>query len=170
MIIIETTRLFLSELKIEDASFILKLYNDPDFITYIGDKGMKTLQDAEKFIKTGPIQSYIDHKHGLYLVQLKDNSPIGICGILKRDYLDFPDIGFAVLPKYRKKGFTFEASKSIIEDVKNNTLFKKILAITSPKNNASIRLLIKLGFIFKDIIKIEQNKNPVQLYTIHLDS
>ena len=168
--IIETSRLILSELKTEDAAFILKLYNDPDFITYIGDKGIKSIQDAENFIDTGPRQSYKDYKHGLYLVQLKDTTSIGICGLLKREKLDLPDIGFAILPNHRKMGFIYEASKALIQDAKRRLHFKNILAITSSNNNASIKLLIKLGFRFKELIKIDSNNKPTQLYTIQLDS
>ena len=168
--IIETSRLILSELKTEDAAFILKLYNDPDFITYIGDKGIKSIQDAENFIDTGPRQSYKDYKHGLYLVQLKDATSIGICGLLKRENLNFPDIGFAILPDHRKMGFIYEASKALIQDAKRRLHFKNILAITSPDNKAAIKLLIKLGFIFKEMIKIDSNNKPTQLYTIQLDS
>ena len=168
--IIETSRLILSELKTEDAAFILKLYNDPDFITYVGDKGIKSIQDAENFINTEPRQSYKDYKHGLYLVQLKDATSIGICGLLKRENLNFPDIGFAILPDHRKMGFIYEASKALIQDAKRRLHFKNILAITSPDNKAAIKLLIKLGFIFKEMIKIDSNNKPTQLYTIQLDS
>lgn len=168
--IIETSRLILSELKTEDAAFILKLYNDPDFITYVGDKGIKSIQDAENFINTEPRQSYKDYKHGLYLVQLKDATSIGICGLLKRENLNFPDIGFAILPDHRKMGFIYEASKALIQDAKRRLHYKNILAITSPDNKATIKLLIKLGFIFKEMIKIDSNNKPTQLYTIQLDS
>ena len=91
--IIETDRLTLAELQIEDALFILELYNDPDFIKYIGDRNIQSIVDAEKFIKIGPQASYTENDHGLYKVSLKDHTPIGICGLLKRDELDDPDIG-----------------------------------------------------------------------------
>jgi len=168
--IIETSRLNLSELTTEDASFILKLYNDPDFITYIGDKGIKSNEDAENFIDSGPKQSYKVYNHGLYLVQLKDDTSIGICGLLKRDNLDLPDIGFAILPDHRRMGYTYEASKAVIHDAIKRLNINKISAISSPDNDASIKLLIKLGFTFKEIVKLDSNKEPTQLYTIHLDS
>ena len=170
MTVIETSRLILSELKTEDAAFILKLYNDQDFISYIGDKGIKSIKDAEKFIEDGPKQSYKEHRHGLYLVQLKDFTSIGICGLLKRANLDLPDIGFAILPDYRRMGFIYEASKAVIQDAKKRLLYDKIVAITSPNNNASINLLIKLGFRYKELIKIESDNKPTQLYTNQIDS
>ena len=170
MTVIETSRLILSELKTEDAAFILKLYNDQDFISYIGDKGIRSIKDAEKFIENGPKQSYKEHRHGLYLVQLKDFTSIGICGLLKRVNLDLPDIGFAILPDYRRMGFIYEASKAVIEDAKNRLHLDSLFAITTPDNNGSISLLKKLGFTLKDIIKRDKNNEPIQLYAIYLDS
>ena len=170
MSILETDRLILSELETKDAKFIHKLYNDQDFINYIGDKGIHSVQDALSFINTGPKQSYKDHKYGLYLVQLKDATSIGICGLLKRDDLALPDIGFAILPDYRRMGFIYEASKAVIEDAKNRLHLDSLFAITTTDNNGSINLLKKLGFTLKDIIKRDINDKPVQLYIIYLDS
>ena len=170
MTLIETSRLILCELKTEDAAFILKLYNDPDFILYIGDKSIRSIKDAEKFIKNGPKKSYKDYDHGLYLVQLQDSTSIGICGLLKRENLDLPDIGFAILPNYRKMGFIYEASKAVIQDAKKRLLYDNIAAISSPNNNASANLLIKLGFKFKEIIRIDSDNKPTELYIIQIDS
>ena len=170
MSILETDRLILSELKTKDAKFIHKLYNDQDFINYIGDKDIHSVQDAVRFINTGPKQSYKNHEHGLYLVKLKDETSIGVCGLLKRDDLDLPDIGFAILPDYRRMGFIYEASKAVIEDGKNRLYFDSLFAITTPDNIGSINLLKKLGFTLKDIIKRDQNNEPIQLYAIYLDS
>lgn len=170
MSILETDRLILSELKTKDAKFIHKLYNDQDFINYIGDKGIHSVQDALSFINTGLKQSYKNHGHGLYLVKLKDETSIGVCGLLKRDDLDLPDIGFAILPDYRRMGFIYEASKAVIEDAKNRLHLDSLFAITTPDNNGSINLLKKLGFTLKDIIKRNKNNEPIQLYAIYLDS
>ena len=170
MSILETDRLILSELKTKDAKFIHKLYNDQDFINYIGDKGIHSVQDALSFINTGPKQSYKNHGYGLYLVKLKDETSIGVCGLIKRDDLDLPDIGFAILPDYRRMGFIYEASKAVIEDAKNRLHLDSLFAITTPDNNGSINLLKKLGFTLKDIIKRDKNNEPIQLYAIYLDS
>ena len=129
-----------------------------------------TIKDAEKFIEKGPKLSYKENHHGLYLVQLKDFTSVGICGLLKRVNLDLPDIGFAILPDYRRTGFIYEASKAVIQDAKKRLLYDKIVAITSPNNNASINLLIKLGFRYKELIKIESDNKPTQLYTNQIDS
>lgn len=164
--IIKTERLKLSELTIEDAPFILKLYNDPDFITYIGDRSIKSVKDAEQFIDLGPRTSYSKYSHGLYLVQLRDGTYVGICGLLKRDNLDYPDIGFAMLPKFRRKGYTFEAAKASINDGKMRLGIKTILAITSPKNIASIQLLNKLGMSFKKMVQMDSNSEFIHLYEV----
>ena len=169
MSVLETDRLILTELKTKDAEFIHKLYNDQNFITYIGDKGIRSAQDAINFINTGPKQSYKDHKYGLYLVQLKDATSIGICGLLKRDDLAFPDIGFAILPNFRKQGYAVEASRAILNDARERLQLTKILAITSSENIASIELLLKLGMLYKKMITIESDSKPVQLYSIQFN-
>lgn len=170
MIKLQTRRLILSELTTQNAPFILQLYNDPDFINNIGKKNINNIRDAERFIDSGPKQSYKLYNHGLYLVQLKDSTPIGICGLLQREYLNRPDIGFAALPDFRRMGFIYEASKAIIQDAKVRLCLGKISAITAPDNNASIRLLMKLGFKFKKMVDVDSNSEPNQLYSLHLDS
>ena len=170
MVKIETSRLALSELTTQNAAFILKLHNDPAFIKYIGNRNINNIEDAVDYIDSGPKRSYKVYNHGLYLVQLKNNTPIAICGLLKRENLDLPDIGFATLPNYRKMGYTYEASKAVIDDAKKRLHINKISAITSPDNKASIKLLIKLGFTFKKMINLDLNNKPTQLYTIYLDS
>ncbi|MBT3675137.1 MAG: GNAT family N-acetyltransferase [Candidatus Marinimicrobia bacterium] len=165
MVKIETERLTLSELETKDAPFVFELYNDPDFIKYIGDRGIGSISDGEKFIETGPRTSYAEHGHGLYLVQLKDETSIGICGILKRDNLDDPDIGFAMLPAFRKNGYTFEAAQAAIDDGRNRLGLQRIVAIASPDNNASIRLLEKMGMRFIKKINNQNSDEICHLYT-----
>lgn len=162
---IETERLIISELSSKDSSFILELYNDPDFIKYISDRGIRTETDAKQFIESGPRASYAEHGHGLYLVQLKDGTSIGICGLLKRDNLDGPDIGFAMLPSYRRNGYTFEAAQAAIKDGQNRFGFERIMAITSPDNEASIKLLEKLGLSFEKIIRLSADENECKLFS-----
>ncbi len=164
---IETERLTLSELTVKDAPLILALYNDPDFLKYIGDRGIRSITDAEQFIETGPQASYIEHGHGLYSVQLKDDTPIGICGLLKRDYLKDPDIGFAMLPEYRKNGYTFEAAKAAIEDGRDRLGLKRIVAVTSPDNKVSISLLEKLGLAFEKMVQLDGENNESKFFAIH---
>src|ERR1043166_3210050 len=111
MKVLETDRLLLRWLNDDDAPFILELLNDPSFIRFIGDKGVRTLDDARNYILNGPVASYEKFGYGLYATELKDGSvPIGMCGILKRDTLPHPDIGFAFLPRYWNKGYAFESA------------------------------------------------------------
>ena len=168
MVTIEAKRLNLTELSAKDGSFIFELYNDKDFINHIGDRGIRTIMDAERFIESGPRSSYTDNGHGLYLVQLKDDTSIGICGLLKRDNLEHPDIGFATLPKYRREGYTFEAAKTILEDGRKRLELKRILAITASENSASIHLLKKLGIKFERKINMDNERHPTMLFSIHL--
>ncbi|WP_421976232.1 GNAT family N-acetyltransferase [Roseivirga seohaensis] len=146
MIVLETERLRLEEGTPDDQVFIFTLLNSPNWIEFIGDRGIESLTDAENYIKNVLIKSYKQTGFGLYKVILKqDNSPIGLCGFLQRDFLDHPDIGYAILPKHEGKGYTSEAAKAMLEYGRSTLGFKTILAITSSKNSASQRLLQKIG-------------------------
>src|SRR5512145_253478 len=113
--ILETARLRLRTLSVDDAEFILELLNDPGFLRYIGDKKVRTAADARDYILRGPVDSYARHGFGLYLVELKDSrEPIGICGLLKRDWLEDPDIGFAFLARFTSVGFGYESATAVL--------------------------------------------------------
>src|SRR5207302_10921227 len=140
MIILETDRLVLRRLAVEDAEFIFDLLNQPSFLQFIGDKGVRTIDDVRNYILTGPIVSYERFGFVLYLTELKPTrAPIGICGLLKRETLDDVDVGFAFLPQYWKQGYAFE-SASVIAYGKETLGLDRIVAITSPDNEASIRV------------------------------
>jgi RimJ/RimL family protein N-acetyltransferase len=165
MPILETDRLILSQLTLDDAAFIVELLNDKDFLYYIGDRGVRTLEDAHNYIINGPINSYQQHGHGLYLTQLKDGGvPIGICGLLKRDGLDDVDLGFAMLPQFRRKGYTFEAASAVLDYGKSVLGFKQIVAITQSENVASIRILEKLGMTFEKMIRLAEDEEEIKLF------
>lgn len=154
---LETERLLLRPLTTGDAPFILTLLNEPSFLRFIGDKKVRTLEDAQQYLRTGPIASYNQYGFGLLLVELKDSqTPIGMCGLLKREELPDPDIGFAFLPEYWNKGFAFESATAVLKDAQ----LDRTLAIVSPDNDSSIRLLEKLGFRF------ERVKGDVKLYAL----
>ncbi|WP_394974910.1 GNAT family N-acetyltransferase [uncultured Croceitalea sp.] len=160
MKILSTKRLLLEEAILNDAPFILELVNSPNWLAFIGDRGIHTLADAKKYIQESLIYSYQENGFGLYKVSLKSTStPIGICGFLKRDYLDKPDIGFATLPKYEGKGYTYEAAKAIIQYGLNYLNLETILAITTKANIKSKKLLIKLGLVPKDEILDTKEKD-----------
>ena len=160
---LETERLILRHFNPDDAPFILALLNEPSFLRYIGDKKIRTLEDARQYIANGPVATYARHGFGLYQVELKDtHTPVGMCGLLKREELPHPDIGFAFLPDFWNKGFAYEAATAVLTEARERLQLDRILAIVNPDNEASIRLLEKLGFNF------EQMKGDVKLYALPL--
>jgi ribosomal-protein-alanine N-acetyltransferase len=146
MPVLETARLNLRHLTPDDAPFIRRLLNEPSFIRYIGDRGVRTDADARSYIRQGPMESYTVNGFGLYLVEVKDGAvPAGICGLLKRDILEDVDVGFAFLPEFWAHGYAREAAAAVLGDAERRG-FTRVLAITSPDNHRSMRLLEKLGF------------------------
>ena len=161
MTVLETERLLLRRMTVDDAEFILTLLNEPSFLRYIGDKQVRNLEDARQYILNGPVASYERHGFGLLLVALRDSqTPIGMCGLLKRDELPDPDIGFALLPDFWSKGFAFEAAEAVLNDAR----LPRILAITSLENEASIGLLQKLGFRFEKLTKLTDEGEQLRLF------
>ncbi|AUD02019.1 GNAT family N-acetyltransferase [Spirosoma pollinicola] len=143
---IETDRLLLIELTVDDAAFMLDLLNTPSWIQFIGDRHVQTLWDAQQYIINGALKSYKEHGFGPYLVKLKTNGlSIGLCGLFKRDALDDPDIGFAFLPDYAGKGYGYEAGSAVITYAQKTFGLTRIFGFTNPANQPSIRLLEKLG-------------------------
>jgi RimJ/RimL family protein N-acetyltransferase len=153
LIVLETERLTLRWLDVKDAPFILELVNDPAWIQFIGDKGIKNLEDAKKYILNGPVDMYNKMGFGLYLVERKEDlTPLGMCGLIKRDSLEDVDIGFAFLEKFRSKGYGYESAAAVIEYGVQKLGLKRIVAITSIDNVASGTLLEKVGLRFEKII------------------
>jgi RimJ/RimL family protein N-acetyltransferase len=164
---LETERLILRRLNVDDAPFILTLLNEPSLLRYIGDKKVRDLDGARQYILNGPVASYERNGFGLCLVELKEShTPIGICGLLKRDELPDPDIGFALLPDFWNKGFAFEAATAVLQDGRERLSVEHILAITSLDNEASINLLQRLGFKFEKVIKLSADGEQVRLFTL----
>lgn len=164
MIIAETERLLLRELTVADAPFIFELVNEPAWIEFIGDKGVRSIVDAEKYIINGPRKSYSTNGFGLWLVQLKElNIPIGMCGLIKREALEHVDIGFAFLAVHNGKGYGFEAATAALDYAQNKIGLKHILAITNQDNVRSIRLLEKLGLTFERLITMPGDVKPIHL-------
>lgn len=150
MPITQTTRLTLSKATIEDASFFFKLMNSPHWLKYIGDRNIKTISDAETHIKNNIWKSYDQDGFGFYTVRLNENyESIGICGLIKREQLECPDIGFAFLPLYEGKGYGYESSEAVLKLAKDSFQLKKIGAITLENNKSSIKLIEKLGLTFE---------------------
>jgi len=144
---IETDRLVLRRQTADDAPFILRLLNDPDFLRFIGDRGVRTLAEAEAYIDNGAVASYEAHGFGLYLVEARaTGEPIGVCGFVKRDFLDDVDLGFAFLPEHRRRGYAREAAEATIAYGRAELGLGRIVAVVAPENIASAGLLDGLGF------------------------
>lgn len=164
MNVLSTERLILRRLTTGDAKFIFELLNDPDFLRFIGDKGVRSLDDARGYILSGPVASYAQHGFGLWLVELKgSNTPVGICGLLKRESLDDVDIGFAFLPPYRSNGYAFESASAVVEYGRHKLGLGRIVAITDPDNASSLRVLEKIGMTFDRMIRLSDDSAPIRL-------
>lgn len=164
--ILESERLILREFNLGDARFIIDLLNSPGWLEFIGDRKIKTIKDAENYLLQGPLKSYAQHGYGLYLVELKAGKvALGICGLLKRDFLTDPDIGFAFLPEHSGQSYAFEAAKAMMDHGYAVLKLNKIVAITEPHNVRSIRLLNKLGLHFEKPVRISNENNELLLFT-----
>ncbi|MEQ1644154.1 MAG: GNAT family N-acetyltransferase [Pyrinomonadaceae bacterium] len=166
-IITQTERLRLRELTVDDAEFINELLNTPKFLQYIGDRQVRTAEQAANFIETRYRQSYIDHGFGLYAVALKDGTPVGMCGYVRRESLDGPDLGFAFLPEYERLGYGYESASAMLIYGREKLGFSTIRAITSMENDASGRLLERLGFSFDSLI--DSDTESLKLYISNAD-
>ena len=156
----------LRHLTLNDAPFIQELLNEPSFLRFIGDRGVRTQQDARQYILKGPIASYNRHGFGLCLVFLKETGdPVGMCGLLKRDTLPDADVGFAFLPAHWRQGYAFEAASAVMAWGRSTLGLKRILAITAPDNQPSIALLEKMGMKFEKMTRLEGETKDVRLFS-----
>ena len=161
---LETERLRLRRLDEGDAGFILGLLNEPSFLRYIGDKGVRTEDDAVRYLREGPMASYARFGFGLNRVELKDGGePAGICGLLKRDALPDPDVGFAFLPRFWSRGYAREAAAAVLAQARAGGR-QRVLAITSPDNAASMAVLVRLGFRFDRLTLLPGDSGEVRLF------
>ncbi len=167
MTVLRTRRLILGDLSFDDAKFIVELLNDDSFLRYIGDKGVRTIADAQEYLRNGPMDSYRRHGFGLLLVRLlSDATRIGICGLVQRSGLDYPDVGFALLPEFRRHGYASEAAAAVIEHARTGLALKRILGITNPANHGSIRLLERAGFAFERRLRLLPDTDEINLYLL----
>jgi ribosomal-protein-alanine N-acetyltransferase len=165
---IETSRLKLRWLELTDADFIYQLVNDPQWLRFIGDKQVADLDGARRYIEDGPRAMYRQFEYGLNRVALKDgDTPIGICGLLQRESLPQPDLGFAFLPGFRGQGYAREAADAILQHAYLILRQTRVAAIVNPDNLSSIKLLDQLGFRLDQQIQLEANQESVDLYLIH---
>jgi len=165
VLIVETSRLILRHIAVQDATFILALLNDSSFLQYVGDKQVRNLESAQNYILEGPVASYQTFGYGLYLVELIDTGePIGICGVIKRDFLDHADLGFALMPGYRGNGYAFESALATVDFARDKLRLTQIIAITDPGNVNSIKLLEKLGMTFDKRLELPGADKQLNLY------
>jgi ribosomal-protein-alanine N-acetyltransferase len=164
MNVIQTKRMVLRHLELNDAEFILELLNEAAFLRFIGDKGVRTLADARSYILKGPIDSYGRHGFGLYAACLLDGTPTGICGLVKRDGLEDVDVGFALLSQHRSKGYAVESASAVLAHARRVLRLQRIVAITSPENVGSIAVLEKIGLKFERTIRLEEHSPELNLF------
>ncbi len=162
---LETVRLILQPVIMEDAEFILELYNSPNFIKFIGDRNLRTVEDAENYIKEKFLPHVEKHGFGSFVIFRKsDNKKIGNVGIYVRDGLNAPDIGFSFLPEFEGKGYGFEASNKLMEIAFSEFGLKKISAITTKENIASQNLIEKLGLKYLKIVQLPDDPEDLLYY------
>lgn len=162
---LETERLVLSRIGEGDEEFVIHLLNDPAFLRYVGDKGVRDADGARHYIQTGPVASYKRFGFGLYKVLLKNSGePIGMCGLLKRETLEDVDVGFAFLPEFRSKGYAMESASAVMRQGREKFGLSRIVAITSPDNVSSSRLLGRLGMQFERTIRFPGEQAELSLF------
>jgi RimJ/RimL family protein N-acetyltransferase len=162
---LQTARLRLRELAESDAPFIVTLLNDPDFLRFIGDRGVRNVDDARNYLQQGPIKSYQDNGYGMYLVERReDQQPLGISGLVRREGLAGPDLGFAFLPAYRAMGYALEASRAVLDFSMAGLSIDRVLAIVSTGNAPSIALLEKLGMRSRGTVRLRPDSEELRLF------
>jgi RimJ/RimL family protein N-acetyltransferase len=167
--LLTTERLILRAFTLNDADFIVHILNTPSWIRYIGDRGVRTVNDAHHYLLNGPMKSYEANGFGLLMVALKDaETPIGMCGLIKRDTLEDADIGFALLPEYAGQGYAFEAAAAVLDDARRHLNLPRIVAITLPENTRSVNLLNRLGLQFERIIQMAGDGEELMLFALTL--
>jgi RimJ/RimL family protein N-acetyltransferase len=162
-----TDRLRLRWMTAGDAAFCLSMWNDPDFIRHVGDRGIRTLEQASEAMQNGMLKLYRDFGYGPYLlVQKQGGPPMGLCGLFKRDNLDHPDIGYALLPEFCGSGYAFEAAAAVMRHARTQIELPCLKAIVSPGHSRSIRLLEKLGMRLEKTLRMPGEDEDILLYSI----
>jgi RimJ/RimL family protein N-acetyltransferase len=162
---LRTDRLILREATEEDAPFFLDLLNQPEFVRFIGDRGVRNLRDAREYVRSRLIASYECHGFGLWIaVRQTDGAVLGICGLVKRDTLPDVDIGFAFLPRHGSRGYALESARAVLDWARGRLGLRRIVAITDPANSASIRLLERIGLRFERMLRLSQDATELKLF------
>ncbi|CAV26369.1 GNAT family N-acetyltransferase [Vibrio atlanticus] len=166
---VETARLRLRMITPQDAAFIQRLYSSEDFLRYVGDKEITDAGKAVEYIENNILKMHQEKDVCLLVVEIKDSStPIGVCGLIKRDTLESHDIGYGFVPEVYGQGFGLEAAQVIIEQAKHNADIDHLVAITTSDNIRSIALLTKLGFVFERVEEAINESVNLNLYGLSL--
>ncbi|MDB4534666.1 GNAT family N-acetyltransferase [Vicingaceae bacterium] len=167
---IETDRLNLRLFDTNDSAFVFRLMNEPDWLRFIGDRGINSIDDAVVCIRDRLIASFAESGIGMYLVELKDTRvPVGMCGLIDRDSIEGIDLGFALLKEYEGNGYAYESAAAVMQNVPVELGIEKLSAITDSENESSIRLLEKLGFEFLRMVSVGDDQEPIKLYETRID-
>ena len=171
MIKLETERLIIDEMQPAEAPFVLELLNDEAYIEHIGDRNIRTLEQAQEFLVEKVIASYARNGFGMYAVRLKrDGSLVGMCGLVKRESLVDIDIGYGFLSQARGHGYALESARCVMDWATTTLGLQRLVAIVSPTNTPSVTLLESLGLRFESIVKLEGEEDAVKLYAWNLET
>lgn len=163
--VLRTERLSLRKITAEDAAFVLEVLNDPSFLRHIGDRKVRSIEDAVQYIAKGPQASYEKNGFGMWLVELKDSGePIGICGLVKRDVLEDVDIGYAFLPRFWSKGYALESTTAVQRHAFDVIGVPRLLAVVNADNERSIRVLEKIGMKYERMVRLAPEEHEIRLY------
>ncbi len=165
---LETPRLRLRRFTIDDAPFVLRLLNEPSFLEHIGDRGVHSFEDAEAYIRNGPLTMYEELGFGLWVVEDMQETTVGTCGLLKRPTLDDVDIGYALFPEHCGRGYATEAVGAVLGYAKAALGMNRVVAIVSPGNAASIAVLEKVGMNFERVVQLADDADELRLYAAAL--
>ncbi len=165
MDIAETARLRIRRFDAGDGAFVFRLVNEPSWIRYIGDKQVRSVEEARRYLERGPLAMYERFGFGLYAVELRETrEPIGMCGLIRRDALPDVDLGFAFLPEHCGCGYAFEAATAVVAHGRTAFGLRRVVAILSPDNVRSRRLLVRLGFRFERTVRLSPEADELDLY------
>jgi ribosomal-protein-alanine N-acetyltransferase len=167
---LETKRLSMRWLTLQDADLMLAVWNDPAFFKHVGDRGIRTVEQAQETLSSGAFKLYEDHGYGPFRIALKaDDVAIGTCGLFRREGHDEPDIGWSVLPEFGRQGYAYEAASAVLEYAQSELALTRILAFISPENAPSIGLAKKIGLRFERLTRLVGEDKYVGLYSVHND-
>ena len=168
-LLLETERLSLRWLTLDDADLLLAVWNDPAFVRHVGDRGIRTIEETRSAMQEGAFHLYETYGYGPYRIALKDTDvAVGLCGLFRRDNLEIADIGYAVLPEHCGKGYAHEASMAVIDYARDVLGMQQLCSIVSPNNDASVHLIRKLGLRFERMHRLPDEEEDVCLYRLQL--